>query len=167
VIDMWKPVPGYEGYYEVSSLGKVRSLDRISSHGRRLKGRVLAATPNDDGYPIVNLARDGAKRVRMVHVLVLEAFVGPRPEGLEGCHGNGDPQDNRVTNLRWDTHHENMLDGARHGTMGRPASPICSRGHTKTVGSTGRLGCVTCQAERSRAIHARRSQTAHGIGGGA
>jgi hypothetical protein len=51
----------------------------------------------------------------MVHVLVLEAFVGPRPEGMEGCHGDGNPANNNVQNLRWDTPQNNWKDRKRHG----------------------------------------------------
>jgi hypothetical protein len=56
---------------------------------------------------------------RKVHHLVLEAFIGPRPDGFEACHGNGDPTDNRVENLRWGTHEENHDDRAMHGTLNR------------------------------------------------
>ena len=56
---------------------------------------------------------------RYVHRLVLEAFVGPCPDGMECCHEDGDTQNNSVANLRWGTHHENMLDQDRHGTRVR------------------------------------------------
>lgn len=63
---------------------------------------------------------DGRAVNRSVHRLVLEAFVGPAPEGMEGCHNNGDPWDNRLENLRWDTHQANMADAAAHGTFVLP-----------------------------------------------
>jgi hypothetical protein len=63
----------------------------------------------------VKLTAFVAKRHRAVHRLVLEAFVGPCPEGFEGCHFDGDPSNNAVKNLRWDTHLNNMKDIQRHG----------------------------------------------------
>lgn len=64
----------------------------------------------------VRLCRNGKYHSYAVHRLVLEAFVGPCPEGMEGCHEDGDPTNNDLTNLRWDTHKGNMLDSVKHGT---------------------------------------------------
>lgn len=106
----WRPVPGYEGLYEVSNLGRVRGLKR----GRILRGRTL---PN--GYRQVSLWRCNQEVFRYIHRLVLEAFVGPCPEGRETLHGNNDRADNRLCNLRWGTRSENqrqvVADG-RHGS---------------------------------------------------
>ena len=66
------------------------------------------------GYMNVFLGRGNGRRV---HRLVLEAFVGPCPEGLEACHSNGDPTDNRLENLRWGTHEDNHQDRVKHGTL--------------------------------------------------
>lgn len=51
-----------------------------------------------------------------IHRLVLETFIGPCPDGMECCHNNGDPVDNRLGNLRWDTHFNNVQDSIKHGT---------------------------------------------------
>jgi hypothetical protein len=108
------PVPGYESAYEVSDQGRVRSLNY------RRTGRVRLLSPAPDGrrggrgYLGVNLGFVGRRYVR-VHVLVLLAFVGPRPPGMEACHRNGDRTDNRLENLRWGTHAENAADTQRHG----------------------------------------------------
>jgi hypothetical protein len=67
------------------------------------------------GYLAVNLHRDQTKNRRLIHHLVLEAFVGPRPPGLICCHWDGDPANNRVENLRWDTYKSNCDDMLRHG----------------------------------------------------
>ncbi len=67
-------------------------------------------------YSAVNLWR-GTVRRGYVHVLVLTAFRGHCPAGMEGCHNDGDPKNNRLSNLRWDTHSANQKDGFRHGTM--------------------------------------------------
>lgn len=71
------------------------------------------------GYAIVNLYRDNRPHLELVHRLVLEAFVGPCPPGLECRHLNGNPTDNRLENLAWGTHTENMADRTRHGTDNR------------------------------------------------
>ncbi len=125
-VESWMPVVDYEGYYEVSSFGRVRSLDRTvrSAPGRTrlrrgkvLKYRIDSASA---GYSYVNLSREGVARKRNVHALVLEAFVGPRPTpGHQACHANGDRTDARLTNLRWDTPIGNASDKDLHGTHGR------------------------------------------------
>ena len=124
----WRPVLGYEGLYEVSDQGKVRSVDRIIDVARRscryrreLRGRMIrlgfSLSASSRERPIVSLNRGGKKGTFFVHRLVLEAFVGLRPEGLECCHGDGDPMNNRLGNLRWDTHVSNVEDQRLHGTM--------------------------------------------------
>lgn len=71
------------------------------------------------GYCTVNLARGGKKTALRIHRLVLEAFVGPCPVGLVGCHNDGNRSNNLVENLRWDTHQSNADDALRHGTRAR------------------------------------------------
>ena len=146
----WKPVPGWEGLYEVSDQGQVRSVDRVvtRSDGRRLnlRGKELKLLVSSSGHIKVSLCRVSQAQV-CVHRLVLEAFVSPCPEGQEACHNNGDPADNRVDNLRWDTHAENMKDINRHGSNNKPQ---CVHGHEYTEEntyrqpSTGYRSCRTC-----------------------
>ena len=87
--EKWNAIAGYEGFYEVSNMGRVRSLDRIDGIGRARKGR-LKATPIDKtstGYRFVGLCKDGIAKKLNVHVLVLEAFKGKRPSPeFEACH---------------------------------------------------------------------------------
>lgn len=111
-IENWRPVVGYEGLYEVSDLGSIRSSDRKWHPGRTL-ARVIAPTT---GYLQVGLCRDKEQTTRMVHSLVLEAFVGPRPAGHEACHNNGVRSDCRLANLRYDTVCGNHADKWKHGT---------------------------------------------------
>lgn len=116
----WRPVVGYEGQYEVSNLGRVRSLAREVKNGRgvrRLRERILKPRRrNQYGHAGVVLT---GQRHRTVHSLVAEAFIGPRPEGLEVRHLNGDRTDNRATNLAYGTRSENHRDcyfyGGKHG----------------------------------------------------
>lgn len=117
-IDRWRPVVGYEGMYEISDTGRVRSLDRVLSDGRRWKAREINPKPSGGGHLHVRLCADAHKWL-FVHRLVLEAFVGPCPEGMECAHNNGDPSDNSLANLRWDTRKGNHADKVRHGTMVR------------------------------------------------
>ena len=114
----WRPVVGFEGY-EVSNLGSVRSWRTRRASDR---GRVLVGKFDRDGYHEVCLSQGARGEFwRKVHHLVLEAFVGPRPDGFEACHANGNASDNSAWNLRWDTCEANHLDKVRHGTWGRDA----------------------------------------------
>ena len=129
----WRPVVGYEGKYEVSEQGQVRSLDRYARAGqhpsRLYPGRVLRLVPAVGGRVTVSLHLAGVQRTRLVHHLVLDAFVGLRPEGTEACHWDGDPTNNSLSNLRWDTHVENERDKVRHGTHNNTVKTHCPRGH--------------------------------------
>lgn len=157
--EMWKPVVGWEGLYEVSNHGRVRSLDRTIQTKRgpwRYKGKVLSPGVNRHGYPMVHLKNASSKKMAKVHRLVLEAFVGPCPDGMEGCHNNGIRDDARLVNLRWDTHSANEYDRRRHGTDHQVNKTHCPQGHpydeenTKVIPSrpTARY-CRACHRERS------------------
>lgn len=104
--EAWRPVPGVEPY-EVSNMGRVRNGET---------GRVLKpwkTQSNSREYWRIVLKR----KKHRVHILVLTAFIGPRPPGHECAHHNGDSLDNRLCNLRWATPQENRADGERHGTQ--------------------------------------------------
>jgi len=125
----WRPVVGHEGRYKVSDLGRVRSVDRIDSRGNRAWGRVLAPDVTASGHLRVALCVDGKARRHFVHRLVLAAFVGPRPDGMEACHNDGDPKNNVVGNLRWDTKSANARDRRRHGTDEHARKTHCPQKH--------------------------------------
>jgi len=115
VAERWLPCVEGEEYYEVSDLGKVRS--KTSHDGRAIRpGKVLMGSDNGVGHKKVAFHKCESARSHYVHRLVLEAFVGPCPEGMEACHNNGDSEDNRLVNLRWDTKVANEKDKERHGT---------------------------------------------------
>ena len=113
----WKPVVGFEGYYEVSDMGRVRSLDRVVS-GKdgctlSIKGQMMRPRPNTTGYPFVRLRMRGKRGGYTVHRLVAKAFI-PNPDNLaEINHKNEDKTDNRVANLEWCDHSYNMRFGTR------------------------------------------------------
>lgn len=114
-VEQWRPIPGFEGFYEVSDLGRVRGVTRELRPGRIWQGRLLQQI-EDAAYLCVSVHRNGTQRKINVHTLVLEAFVGPRPEGMEACHGDGNAKNNALSNLRWDTPKANHADMDRHGT---------------------------------------------------
>ena len=118
-IERWRPVPGWEGFYEVSDHGRVRSLDRVVANGTgmaRKRGRIMRTFICRSGYPSVKLAQQERREGPMVHRLVLDAFVGPCPPGHETRHLNGRPTDNALANLAWGLPTENAADRRAHGT---------------------------------------------------
>jgi hypothetical protein len=123
MFEKWAPIRGYEELYEVSSLGRVRSLDRESRNrcGTLVKrGKILkpyGSRGNGGNRHGIGLYRGGKSKTFAIHRLVLEAFVGDCPPGMECRHIDGDPSNNRVENLEWSNHSVNMLDRAGHGTV--------------------------------------------------
>jgi len=112
--ERWRDIPGYEGQYQVSDQGRVRSLERYvrlvtlqaGETKRRVPPRILRPGPQKSGHLTVSLGRHNSKQV---HALVLLAFVGPAPAGHEGLHRDHDPSNNRLSNLKWGTRSENIL----------------------------------------------------------
>lgn len=157
--ERWLAVPGYEGRYEISDHGRVRSL--LAWRGRP-GPRIINPTCDTHGYPTVSLYRDGERTTIGVHRLVLEAFVGPRPDELLTRHLDGDPSNNRLDNLTYGTSTENHVDQVRHGTHHHAAKTHCKNGHEFTPENTdtsvGYRRCVTCHRENSRCYAQRRSQ---------
>lgn len=143
---------GHEGNYEVSNAGSVRSLDRLDHKGSRRSGARINAAVAKSGHLYATLSRNGHRRKVGVHVLVLEAFVGPRPDGMDGCHWNGDPGDNRLPNLRWDTRSANILDSVRNGSHSMANRTHCPQKHEYTPDNTyvrpnGARACNECRRE--------------------
>lgn len=166
-IERWLPVPGYEGLYEVSDLGRVRSLDRIDSAGRRLRGAIMQTTSHgrisDDGrsYQTLTLSREGEKCKVSVHRLVAHAFLGTPAEGQMVRHLNGLRDDNRPENLAWGTGTENNLDIVLHGRNRQLAKTHCPSGHEYAgenlfYNKRGGRFCRACSRARSRAQRAAR-----------
>ncbi|MBM4587599.1 hypothetical protein GS507_05245 [Rhodococcus hoagii] len=151
--ESWRPVPGYEGSYEVSNHGQVRGLDRYGSDGRRVAGRVL--TPgrhHRDRHLQVNLCKDGVARTTLLHRLVLEAFVGPCPDGSVACHWDDDPDNNHVDNLRWGTLEDNARDAVRNKKTPASTMTHCTRGHAfagDNLARGGRRRCLACVRART------------------
>jgi hypothetical protein len=122
--EIWLPVLGYEGLYEVSNMGEVRSLDRIVPHFeetflRKIKARKLLKTFDKQGRNYVTFSKNGKTNKVRVHIIVATHFIGERPKGLDICHNDGNPSNNCVTNLRYDTKKANMKDMICHGNSQR------------------------------------------------
>lgn len=118
VDERWLPVVGYEGRYEVSDVGRVRSVTRVLRNGHRWAGRVLRIHKNPYGYPSIGLMMDGRQKTKNIHRMVLDAFVGPNPD-MYCRHLDGNPENNKLENLKWGTQSQNSMDRVRHGTSNR------------------------------------------------
>ncbi|MCF8703308.1 NUMOD4 motif-containing HNH endonuclease [Corynebacterium pseudokroppenstedtii] len=160
--ERWRPVIDYEGIYEVSDLGNVRSVDRVVT---RSDGRVRSfpsklLSPGLSGRwkrPLVVFSKNGKPTTFWVHRLVAEAFLGPCPEGMVVCHNNGNLADNRLSNLRYGTRSENMHDRVKRGDHPLAAKKKCIRGHLldhpNLVPSSviqGRRACLACSRAWAR-----------------
>lgn len=149
--EQWATIPGFDGVYEVSSVGNVRNVVT----GRMLKPRINHRLGT--GYRQLTLKASPERRSCYVHALVLEAFVGPRPAGMHVRHLNGNSLDNRLENLRWGTPAENAQDRVRHGTDANARKTHCLLGHPIagpdaecTVNDKGQRKCRVCNRIATR-----------------
>jgi hypothetical protein len=153
----WRPIPGYEGYYSASDLGRIRSeprvIDRPGPKGvLTLRERILAQYAHKKtGYIHTALNRDNRRRPWPVHVLVMRSFVGPRPEGLEIRHLDCDKNNNTLANLKYGTPAENAQDSLRMGTNACIARTHCPRRHllvepnlVAALQLRGKRSCLAC-----------------------
>jgi len=140
---MFKKIEGYDNY-EVSDEGQVRNIKT---------GRILKPIKHDRyGHVGVKLYKNKLRKFLLIHRLVLEAFVCPRPPNMEGCHNNGIPFDNRLENLKWKSHFDNVQDSVKHGT------------HFMNIGEkNGRAKLTEKQIKEIRAKYKYRSRDANTI----
>jgi len=163
----WRPVVGWEGFYEVSNFGRVRSLDRtvVRSNGVSVhfKGRIRKYGVLPKGYFVMPLRSGTLVQNKTVHRMVCEAFHGPAPEGEPwALHRNGQAWDNRPENLYWGTPKDNSDDMTRHGTRSNGleewGSSLCGRGHDLTVTDAvytspkGHRVCRECKRLRGKGL---------------
>lgn len=129
--ELWRPIPGWDGY-QVSTHGRIMSFWELVGRPPQdgggsvsrigATGRLRALQPDDDGRQYVTIRNGRRRKNATVCSLVLIAFVGPRPKGMEACHADDDPSNNRLSNLRWDTRRGNLLD--RYRESGRVLTPV-------------------------------------------
>lgn len=163
--EQWRSIPDAPGY-EASDHGHIKSVKRtvVRSNGRPyyVRERLLRLTVARTGHLRVGLHIGELMVVRLVHQLVLEAFVGPRPQGLVSRHLDDDPTNNGLNNLRWGTQQENLRDRVRNGRDPHASRTDCPHGHAFDSSNTrfnkdGHRACLTCQRAASRRYRARRA----------
>lgn len=160
----WRAVPGYEGLYEVSDAGGLRSVRRTGTSGGTKK------TPTDKaGYPHTSLCKDGQQVTWRLHQLVAVAFLGPYPPGEEVRHLDGNPLNSAAANLAYGSSAANKYDTVNHGNHWEARRDSCANGHEFTPENTrirlrGNGGktrvCRTCVNDKSREFYARRRAAA-------
>jgi len=113
--EVWKDIPGYEGYYQASNIGNIRSLDRLIKNG---KGKIRIPCRNKvNGYLMVSLYKKRCRRNFPIHTLVLSTFSGIRPRGFIARHLDGNKLNNTIDNLKWGTYEQNIEDARKHGVL--------------------------------------------------
>ncbi len=158
--EVWVPVAGYEGCYEVSSMGNVRSLDRTVKRtdgvSARLKGKLLQPSIGGNGYQLVSLYRNLKVSKHYVHILVAAGFCSRGVDVEVVRHMNGDCVDNRATNLAWGSYVDNAQDTLAHGRNPQVNKVHCPRGHelerpnlTASMLKHGHRQCLACNRARS------------------
>lgn len=149
-LEIWAAIPGYEGSYEVSTMGRVRCLERRDAIGRLRHAKLRRIVRQPSGHLVVALRKDMTRKDFGVHVLMLMAFVGPRPGKQDACYWNDIPDDNRLENLRWGTRSDNAHDAVRNGRNASARKTHCPEGHPYSnentyVNPAGRRLCRTCR----------------------
>jgi hypothetical protein len=146
--ERWLPVVGFETHYEISSEGRVRSIPRLVPGGT--KGRVLKQRMGSGSlrHPYVTLSRNGKPTTKRIHHMVAEAFIGPRPSGLDVLHWDDVPTNNRLSNLRYGDPSENAYDCIRNGNNHYSNIKHCPAGHAYTEENT--RWCMRVDGRRFR-----------------
>lgn len=159
--ETWKDIPGYEGIYQVSDMGNVKSVPRLvnSKNGsqRTAPGYLLKKCVNQFGYPTVTLSKGNHRKTKTVHSLIMLSFVGPLPDGKVICHNDGIPQNSTLKNLRYDTVQSNAIDAVKHGGNHQSKKVSCPYGHLLSPKNIrpdgikkGKRGCLACSRARNR-----------------
>lgn len=164
-MEEWRAVVGWEGLYEVSSLGRVKSLPRTVTTRTRVEMRVQGRTPSPAlaiGYPVVTLRQPGIKNRQYVHRLMAKAFL-PNPHQYPLVrHLNDVRVDNRIENLAWGSHSDNSKDSVSNGGNANARKTHCPRGHEYTPSNTrvheGLRFCRACGAFLAKGYRAARKE---------
>ena len=144
--ERWAAIPGYESTYHVSTLARVYSTPRATT-----PGGLLSVAIDNYGYPKVLLVQHGKQKNAKIHVLMMLAFVGPPPDGMEIRHLDGS-RNPRLENMAYGTHKQNGEDAAKHGVNKRGRKPRCIHGHLYDEANTytwhGQRQCRACGLAR-------------------
>lgn len=172
MLERWRPVVGWEGLYEVSDLGRVRTCHRVITrrNGTTFTVAQCIRTPQRNNtrrgnHRHVTLSRDGESITRAIHIMVLEAFVGPRPsKDMQALHWDDDGSNNALVNLRWGTASDNRYDSVRNGKHYQANQTHCKWGHEFTPENTkwrptGGRDCRICSRARNAKYEAKRRST--------
>ena len=156
--EIWKNIEGYENLYQISSIGRVRSLDRFDSIGRFIKGKILKPRIDKDGYHCIFLSKNGTQKPFKIHRLVAQAFI-PNPDN-KPCidHVKCVRSDNRLENLRWATHKENTHTPLSIVKYKPPKNKNgCENSNAKQVLQLTKEGCLIqkwgCMKEAADALN--------------
>jgi hypothetical protein len=159
IIVRWKPITGYDGLYEVSDVGEVRSLPRkCGTNGWYANSRLLKQSLRPAGYYLVNLTKNRVQKTVDVHLLVARAFIPGRRPGLLVDHINEVRTDNKVTNLRWATKSQNMHNTKNGwGGMKYRGTHYVKRfsGWVAYITVSGKRRHLGCFKKREQALRAR------------
>lgn len=163
--ERWATIPSHP-LYMASSKGRIYSKPRVvteaSGRRRRLGGRILTPNPTGNKHLYVTISYGGARKYCQVHVLIAEAFLGPRPDGMVVCHYNDEPTDNRLGNLRYASQSDNLYDATRNGRNHNANKTHCPSGHPYSgdnlrFGSRGNGNrfrrCHTCRSEKNISLN--------------
>jgi hypothetical protein len=155
----WKSIPGWDGFYNISDQGQIKSLARtlIRSNGvpMRVRERILRQGQDTSGYQQIALRRLGEATSYKVHILVALTFIGPRPPGMEVMHLDSVKSHNYVSNLAYGTRSENLLMCVDHGDHNMARKTHCPQEHEYTpentyISKAGSRMCRTCSREKMR-----------------
>ena len=158
---VWRPGVGFEGRYEISNDGQVKVLAG-EGRGRFNRDRILKVGRDGPGYKIAALypGNGGKPTARRVHLLVLEAFVGPRPDGAFGRHLDDDRDNNTVQNLAWGDQSENTYDMVRNGNHNHARKTHCKSGHPlagdNLIQTARQRACRVCARRRNAEYRGRK-----------
>lgn len=114
-MENWKDIKGYEGNYQVSNIGRIKSMERLSSSGRRLSSKIMKVKKTIEGYNVINLYFNRKMNTVRVHRLVAKAFLPNLDNKTDVNHINGVKDDNRIENLEWATRSENIKHAFKTG----------------------------------------------------
>lgn len=161
----WRAVVGFEGRYEVSDDGQVKVLAG-PGRGRFNTDRLVKIHKDSPGYPRVILYPGGGRRglAKRVHILMLEAFIGPKPDGALGLHVDDDRNNNRISNLHWGTKSDNSFDMVRNGNHNNARKTHCKWGHplsgANLIATPRQRACRECARRRNAEYTAKRRSLA-------